>query len=136
MSITDSDTKKLLVQKIENMDDLVSYRHVSYDEYDDDIDFNRFRITQSKEDLIDHETDLLSSNDSNNLNSFDQNSNNHEEKNKIEIPKFDKLPSNSKQLNLNLDCLLKDPYNFEKKLPISNSFSSGKYILLTLNLSN
>ncbi len=40
-SLTDSDTKKFLVHKIENMDDLpaTSNRHLIYDEIDDDDDF-------------------------------------------------------------------------------------------------
>lgn len=115
------------------MDDLISYRHVSYDEYDDDIDFNRFKLTQSKEEINEDGTDFLSSNGSRNLNVRlninDQNS--HEGFLKpldlnSEIQNIDKLHPSNKQLNLNLDSLLKDSCNFEKKLPVSNSFSSGK----------
>lgn len=49
MSITDSDTKRLLVRKIENMDDLISYRHLSYDVYEDDFDVARLDMFKNCE---------------------------------------------------------------------------------------
>jgi len=41
MSLTDSDTKRLLVHTIENMDDLISHRHLTYDDYEDDFDLDK-----------------------------------------------------------------------------------------------
>ena len=44
VNVIDSDTKKLIVQKIENLDDEISYRHVTYDDYDDDFDFGKMNL--------------------------------------------------------------------------------------------
>lgn len=49
MSITDSDTKRLIVRRIENMDDLISYRHLTYDDYEDDFDVARLDMFKTNE---------------------------------------------------------------------------------------
>ncbi len=120
ISFTDSETKKFLVQKLENMDDLPSSnpsRHLIYDDIDDDnFDFDKLGINhiQAFDNIPEHDTHLL-------LKISDK-------KNKCKNRSRSELNSSS---HLSLNGLFEESTQLIKRIekrpiPASNSFTSGK----------